>query len=205
MVAKTPRARPTLALTVAKVALSALALTSVGCATPQTPREAADVPRAKKALGPSKAALAKRALERGTELLSQNRPRAARAVFRDALALDPLRYEAHHQLGRCHYELGEYALEQVEYQKCLAISPRYADAWRSLGNARFAADDLVNAQVAYRRYLELAPRDTAVIFNLAQIAEDLGDAAEAKLLFARCRELRRQTLDPSLPPRRAGE
>lgn len=130
---------------------------------------------------------AERAYRSGLELASEGRHAQALERFHEAAAADPLRADAHYRAGLCHYELGEYELEAVEYRKSLSISPNQARVWRALALAHVSVDDLEGARKAYLEAHELEP-SARVLYNLALVEDDLGRRDEATRLLRLCLE-----------------
>jgi tetratricopeptide (TPR) repeat protein len=125
-------------------------------------------------------------MSRGEHLLSRAR-RGGRvdaalvtravATFHEALARDPLLFQAHLRLASCYYLLQQHELEETEYLKCLAVNPRCLEALENLGHCRLAVDDLLGAREAYERALALQPaaEQDVILFNLYLVERDLGD------------------------------
>ena len=159
----------------ARLLLWGLVLWGAGCAP---------LPRVEETPPESPSEVAYRA---GLEAAVEGRHARAIEHFHEAASLDPLRSDAHYRAGICHYELGNYELEAVEYRKALAISPLDARVWRALGLARASVDDLEGAQSAYGEAIRLEPRSEDY-YNLAVVEEDLGRPERARALFERCLE-----------------
>jgi len=169
------------------VALGLLAMAVTGCVGPggADPRD-------------DESARAARLDALGEELLARGQVEAAIEAYQAALVHEPRSYRTHYRLAQCYYHLGDYALEMAEYRLCLAINPRYRPALLNLGHAATAVDDLDTARWAYYAYLDLSARDRArldspadrsVLYNLAMVERDLGNADEAEALLARFRAL----------------
>lgn len=175
-------------LALCALALGAFGCVSVGCTTAEPvvrPGGAVVVAPGLEDRSPH----AEAALDRAQGLLDRGRPDLALPQLHYALRLDARLYRAHYLLGHCYYELGEYELEASEYAKCLAINPDYPSALVALGHCSLSLDRLEDARDAYARYLELRPRDGRVLYNLAQVQQDLGDEAASRALFRRLAKL----------------
>lgn len=169
-------------------ALAAAGLTtSSGCAGPSAPATVAAparTPREVPPLTPSRdVETARRWAAVGSRRLRQGDPSAALLAFQRALAADPLDAKLHHLLGGCYAELGDPVREAAEYRKGLALNDQLAELWRDLGHASLMLDDPVAARAAYLRFLATEPGDGQVLYNLAQLEHDRGNADRARELL----------------------
>ncbi len=169
------------------VAALAAGLTSAGCAGPSAPAPIAapaPAPREVPTILPSRdVRAARRWAAIGSRRLAQGDPSAALLAFQRALAADPLDAELHHLLGGCYAQLGDPVREAAEYRKGLALNDRLPELWRDLGHASLMLDDPITARAAYLRFLDTEPGDGQVLYNLAQLEHDRGNAERARELL----------------------
>ena len=144
-------------------------LSLAACQTPST-TERADAPRG---ISDTSRHEADAQCARARDLIALQRFPEALEACRNALRLDPFRYQAHLLAGTCYFHLENYPLEIAEYKKCLALNPTYEPALLNLGHALLSADRLQEAGHAYRDLLALSPSHPVARYNLTLIEADL--------------------------------
>jgi tetratricopeptide (TPR) repeat protein len=75
------------------------------------------------------------AVEEATELLRDGDHEGAARELRAVLDGDPQNPYAHHFLGAVHFERGDFADAQTEYERAIALAPQYLGAVVALGHA----------------------------------------------------------------------
>ena len=97
------------------------------------------------------------ALRVGTTLQALGRPRAARAAFADAAALDPASVRARFLEGVAAQDAGDLADAARAYEAALSLDPTLGEAALNLGTVLQEAGDLAGARRAYGRAVRLRP------------------------------------------------
>lgn len=98
--------------------------------------------------------------QRGLTHMAERNFGKALAAFTSSLREYPNQHRAHYRIARCHYFLGNYDLEILEYRKCLALNPHHKNALYHLGSAYTAQDEITQAQGCFRRLLALSPSNS---------------------------------------------
>lgn len=110
-----------------------------------------------------------------------------------ALASDPRSAQAHAERARVYFVRDMPEAEISAWRTALEIDPAFLDARENLGHALVAAGKNEEAMAEYRLVLET--RDSLpILYNLAILETDAGNATQARLLWTRYVEL-----DPSGP------
>jgi tetratricopeptide (TPR) repeat protein len=95
-----------------------------------------------------------------------------------------------HELSAEIFEIeNRYSEAVAEYRKAIELNPRAPDLHFRLGRAilmqSHSPESLQQASAEFRAELKVSPEDSASEFQLGQIAETQGNAADAKLHFER--------------------
>lgn len=111
-------------------------------------------------------------------------------ILQKTVALLPLDWEAHNNLGYTLQALGQSSVAEACCRRALELKPDYPEAHNNLGNALKDLGRLEEAERSYRRALELK-RDYAVVHsNLGNLLKDLGRLEEAERSYRRALELK---------------
>ncbi|MGC8989449.1 MAG: tetratricopeptide repeat protein [Verrucomicrobiia bacterium] len=123
-------------------------------------------------------------INRGNELLRQNRNDEALQAYEEARTLLPQDEDVYYNLGIVLTRLGRTEDAIKAYQRALELFPNYAEAHNNLGNLLLRAGNLNDALVHFNAAIAILP-DYAVAYNSLGIAlRELGlipQAAEAFL------------------------
>ncbi|MBN1995097.1 MAG: tetratricopeptide repeat protein [Anaerolineae bacterium] len=108
---------------------------------------------------------------------------------------NPDSVEAWFNLGKAHYEAGQWAQAAAAFQKTVELDPTHQAAYANLGAAYHRQDQLDSALTQYQKALELNPDDGEVIYNLAAVyiqqATQSGSQPDADLLNQAIEQLHR--------------
>jgi tetratricopeptide (TPR) repeat protein len=163
----------------------------LGFAVAELAREAAPLaPRlAREAAPPGRELAADQLFELALELEATS-SEEAQGLYRRALEADPAHAEAHLNLGRLLHEEGRLAEAEAAYRRALAAGAGDGLAAFNLGVALEDQERWREAGDAYREALAADPALADAWYNLAGIAERLGDRGEAMRCLLRYRDLR---------------
>lgn len=106
------------------------------------------------------------------------------ALYREAIALSPGRFEAHHNLALALEKVGNAREAEAEYRKALEIRPGFVPAALNLGTLLHAQQRFAEAIDVDREALVRQPGAVALRNNLAEAYRAAGDAAAARREFA---------------------
>lgn len=124
-------------------------------------------------------------------LMAATRGRMERAVFelQQAVALDPERADAWHNLGLALLRLGRQEQATRELRRLLERHPRHAPSHLLLGNLAAETDQLADAERSLRAAVDADPRLADARHALASLLRRTGRSAEASEHARRAREL----------------
>lgn len=105
------------------------------------------------------------------------------ALYRRVLALDPNRFEAHHNLALALERLGKTAEAEAEYRSTLRVRPGYTPAALNLGALFYGEKRFAEAIAVYRLAASDDPRSDAVRSNLAEAYRAAGNRERARREF----------------------
>jgi len=114
----------------------------------------------------------------------------AEALYRQALAAEPLNPDALHLLGVLAYQVGQLAAAVDLIARAVAVNPAFAQAHYNLGIALKDQGRLEDAASAYRRAIAVQPDYADAHDNLGNVLLDLGRAEEAVPCYRRAIALR---------------
>lgn len=105
----------------------------------------------------------------GWLLESLGRDQEALALYRQAVAAAPQRWEPHHDLGMYYYQHKQYPAAAAEFRRGTqqAAAPVYV--WKMLGHALERSGSLDQAVTAWEAASRIAPDDPAVGVNLQRL------------------------------------
>jgi tetratricopeptide (TPR) repeat protein len=108
-----------------------------------------------------------------------------------ALVIDS-RPEIHYTLGVIFWHQGDFDRAVAELNAAISRQPDYADAYYTLGSVLKARRDWKGATTALRHAIAIRS-DPAVHYTLAQVLQQSGDHAGARVEFAESERLRQRT------------
>lgn len=126
--------------------------------------------------------------ETALDELASGRPAAAVAALKRALALDPKRVPALHNLGMALEELGRLDEAEAAYRDALRVDPGYVAALLNLGELLQGRGRLEEARRCFDSALSLHPtsgQTRLVYMRLGAVLWKLGDSAGALDAFER--------------------
>jgi predicted O-linked N-acetylglucosamine transferase (SPINDLY family) len=101
------------------------------------------------------------------------------AHFRQALALDPRRYDLLVRLGRSLLSRGSPAEAEPCFRAACDLNPGHESGWLGLGNALLQQRKTKAARAAFERAVQVAPGSLNARLNLSKALRRGGEAAEA--------------------------
>ena len=105
----------------------------------------------------------------GWLLESLGRNQEALALYRQAVAAAPGRWETHQDLGMYYYQHKEYATAAVEFQRGTQQPGAPAYVWKMLAHAYERSGALEQAVSAWEAAARVAPNDPAIAVNLNRV------------------------------------
>jgi tetratricopeptide (TPR) repeat protein len=112
----------------------------------------------------------------GWLLESLGRPEEALAMYRQAVATVPDRWEAHHDLGMYHYQRKEYVPAAQSFRRATQLPGTPGYVWKMHAHALERAGDLAGAVAAWEAAGRVAPEDGAIPVNLRRVRAKLESA-----------------------------
>lgn len=94
-------------------------------------------------------------------------------------------HEVLFNLANLHFSRGDIEQAIRHYRRCIEEHPAYSRAWNNLGLCLYQSGDVSAAIPALRRSADLDPDNIDTLFNLADVLDEAGDSAEAKVLWLR--------------------
>ena len=119
--------------------------------------------------------------------LANSRPAAAVRALKQALALDPKRVSAHHDLGLALKDLGRLEEAERAHRDALSLDPSHAAAHLSLGELLQGRGALAEARSCFESALRLtrSPAPASIYMQLGGVLWKLGDSMRALEAFER--------------------
>lgn len=117
--------------------------------------------------------------QRSAQLNTQNCAEAAAENARQALLIEPTLAEAHGELGRALYELGQHPAALACFQAGLSLAPDNPSFHNNLGNGLTRLNRLPEAEAHYRQAIALAPNIPDYYSNLGTVLRELRRYEEA--------------------------
>ncbi|MCC7020210.1 MAG: VCBS repeat-containing protein [Ardenticatenales bacterium] len=123
----------------------------------------------------------------------------ASALFREALALDPLHEDALFGLGGCLSELGDYAAALEPFEALVALNPQSLRGHLQIGAIHASPDagdlfDLAVAERAYATAVAINPEESGALMQLGATALAAGDIAAAEQALRQAGRLNEQAV-----------
>jgi len=119
------------------------------------------------------------ALHRGGDL------DGAAEVYRQVLAADPGNPDAHHLLGLCAHQRGQYGVAVAEIGRAIAGNAGVPAYHGNLGLAQYALGEHAAAEESFRKALDLDPAYHPARFNLASLLAIRGEHEHALASYER--------------------
>ena len=110
--------------------------------------------------------------------------------FQRAVEIDPREIDAHFQLGRIAREQGRYSEAINHFGKVVSLDEKHSlyEIWREIGATYFGAGMYQEAREALDKFISRREYDPEGLYWLGETMAKLGDAAQARDLFARSRD-----------------
>ncbi len=108
--------------------------------------------------------------------------------YRIMLALDPENEQAQMQIAIVYAQNGLFSRASTELEHILANNASNLAALNNIGNIHYLQQDYHKALSMYERALEVAPNNADIMVNISMVHYKLGDAINAKALFAQATE-----------------
>jgi subtilisin family serine protease len=125
----------------------------------------------------------------GMSYLQLGDPRAAAAVFEQNVVIAPRFPDVYMNYGAALREAGDLDGAIAAFKQALSLNPRKAAAYEGLGDAYVLAGALSEAAQAFERAIALDASLPYPLQRLAHISDLVGDAAAARALRERARQL----------------
>ena len=116
----------------------------------------------------------------------------ARALYRQALALEPKQARIHHLLANMALDDGDLAAAEAGFRRTLEISPGFIESMSGLGMVAALRGDSAGAQAWYERAIASDPGFPWVYRRLADLEYERGEFALARQHYERALELARE-------------
>ena len=114
----------------------------------------------------------------GWLLESLGRNQEALALYRQAVAAAPDRWETHEDLGMFHYQHKDYAAAAAAFKQATEQPGAPAYSWKMLAHSYERMGDLQRSVAAWEAAGRIAPDDGAVAVNLQRVRARLNGAAK---------------------------
>jgi Flp pilus assembly protein TadD len=114
----------------------------------------------------------------GWLLESLGRDQEALALYRQAVAAVPERWETHQDLAMFYYQHKDYPAAAREFREATRKPGAPSYVWKMLGHASEHAGDLEQAVAAWEGAARVAPNDPAIAVNLRRVQARLHPPAQ---------------------------
>jgi tetratricopeptide (TPR) repeat protein len=122
-------------------------------------------------------------LNRGNELLTQDKLPEAVEAFTEAMKMNPEDEDVHYNLGLAFARLGKFDESIKQYQEALRILPDYVEAHNNLGNVLMRAGRTGEAIPHFEAALKIMPDYASAHNNLGTALQKSGRTQEALVHF----------------------
>ncbi len=126
---------------------------------------------------------------RGLRAAARGQLKLAALELQQAVALDPDRFDAWHNLGLALLRLGRQQDGERELHRLVQRHPRHAPTWVLLGNVAAEGGDAAEAERCFRTAIDADPHLARAHQSLAELLRASGRLAEAREHAARAEEL----------------
>jgi len=130
------------------------------------------------------------AINRGNELLAQDKPEQALEAFSEALKINPADEDVHYDLGLVLARLGKVDEAISHYQEAVRLYPQYVEAWNNLGNLLMRAGRTQEAIERFQNALKISPEYASAHNNLGTALQGAGRFDEAIVHFERAARIK---------------
>lgn len=127
----------------------------------------------------NKASASTALLERAAGFLRQGQPQEAEKLLSPLVKADPGSAAAWNLLGAALDEQNKHEQAQAAFDLAVRLAPRAASVWNNLGNHYVACGNPAKALDSFRKVLALDPAHPNANLQVARIAVDRKDGAEA--------------------------
>ena len=128
-------------------------------------------------------------VNRGTELLAQNKPAEAVQVLTEAMRIKPGDEDVHYDLGLALARLGKVDEAIQQYEEALKLLPDYVEVHNNLGNLLMRSGRLNEATQHFQTALKIMPEYASAHNNLGTALQRLGQDKDALEHFERAAKL----------------
>jgi tetratricopeptide (TPR) repeat protein len=91
----------------------------------------------------------------------------AEEEYEKIIEINPKHTKALHNIGRIHFQNGDYAKASKSFHSVLKIDPENTDALNDLGSVYEITNNVIQAISAYRKALKINPLNEETNYNLA--------------------------------------
>jgi tetratricopeptide (TPR) repeat protein len=105
----------------------------------------------------------------GWLLDSMGRDEEALALYRQATAAAPERWETHQDLGMYHFQHKEYPAAVAAFQRATRCAGAPVTAWKMLAHSYEDSGQVERSLAAWKAAARVAPEDPAVGYNLRRV------------------------------------
>jgi len=119
------------------------------------------------------------AMARAADLLRQEQPQEAEKILLPLVKAEPGSAAAWNLLGAALDEQNKHEQAQAAFEQAAKLAPRAAPVWNNLGNHYVACGNPAKALESFRKVLALDPAHPNANLQIARIAVDRKDGAEA--------------------------
>jgi len=92
--------------------------------------------------------------------------------YEQAIAINPLYYKAHYNLGGALHELGNLKASIKSFEKALSINPDYAEANNNIGSVFKELGQSNNAIMSFKKAIQIKPDYFEAHYNLGQTFQE---------------------------------
>ena len=124
-------------------------------------------------------------VNRGNELLSEDKPEEALQVLNEAAKMNPADEDVHYDLGLALTRLGKIDEAIQEYEEALRLYPDYVEAHNNLGNLLMRKQRSEEAIRQFETAVKIMPDYASAHNNLGTALQKIGRTNEALTHFAR--------------------
>jgi Ca-activated chloride channel homolog len=112
---------------------------------------------------------ARRAFDKGYQLLMRKDRQGAVAQFITAISIYPSYVSAHNALGTAYFGLGQNDQAHAEFSQAISLDDRLPNSYLNLGYAELALQHFSAAEQSIQKASSLAPLDLTVLTTLAYV------------------------------------
>jgi tetratricopeptide (TPR) repeat protein/serine/threonine protein kinase len=113
----------------------------------------------------------------------------AEAAFRKAVAINPMRWKAHFNLGLALFQQGKWPDAEASYKKVIELQPNDPFTYFCLAKCFLMQEKFADAEAAYRKATALKPDDAAAWIDLGLLVGSQEKFPEAEAAFRKVIQL----------------